>query len=95
MKLRFANCEIDTLRHEFRANGIVVSIEPQVFDLLAYLANNPNRLITKDELVEAVWDGRAISDSSITSRINGARKAVSDDGFRQEVIATVPRRGFR
>lgn len=95
MKFRLANCEIDTERHEFAANGIVVAIEPQVFDLVTYLARNPGRLITKDELVEAIWNGRAISDSAITSRINGARKAVGDDGFRQEIIATVPRRGVR
>jgi DNA-binding winged helix-turn-helix (wHTH) protein/tetratricopeptide (TPR) repeat protein len=95
MKYRFAQCELDTERHEFKSGGEVVPVEPQVFDLLAYLAGHPGRLISKDELVEAIWDGRAVSDSAITSRINGARRAVGDDGFRQEIIATVTRRGLR
>ena len=95
MKYRFAHCEIDTERHEFTASGKIRRLEPQVFDLLAYLASNPGRLITKDEIVAAIWDGRAISDSAITTRINGVRRAVGDDGIRQEVVATVPRRGFR
>lgn len=95
MKYRFAHCELDTERHEFMANGTIARLEPQVFDLLAYLAGNPGRLITKDEIVAAIWDGRAISDSAITTRINGVRRAVGDDGIRQGVVATVPRRGFR
>lgn len=95
MRYHFGQCEIDTDRHEFRVAGEAIQIEPQVFDLLAYLAGNPGRLITKDELCEAIWDGRAISDSAITTRIKDARKAVGDDGERQEIIATVARRGIR
>lgn len=95
MKYRFADCEMDTSHHELKCGGAVVAVEPQVFDLLLHLVSNPGRLITKDELVEVIWAGRVVSDSAITTRIKDARKAVGDDGDRQAIIATVPRRGFR
>lgn len=95
MIYRFANCNLDTERHELTVAGAPVAVEPQVFDLLVLLARNPGHLISKDELVEVIWGGRAISDSAITSRVNAARRAVGDDGFRQAVIATVPRRGIK
>jgi len=95
MKLSIANCEIDIGRHEFRSGGVTVKLEPQVFDLIVLLARNPGRLISRDELVEAIWHGRVVSDSAIDARIAAARKALGDDGRRQSVIATVPRRGIR
>ena len=95
MRYRFANCEIDTERHEFTVDGELVRLEPQVFDLLALLVQHPGRLVSRDELVEAVWGGRIVSESSISARINAARRAVRDDGERQAIIATVPRRGIK
>jgi len=95
MRYRFANCEIDTERHEFGVGGELVRLEPQVFDLLALLVQHPGRLVSRDELVEAVWDGRIVSESTISARINAARRAVRDDGERQAIIATVLRRGIK
>lgn len=95
MIYRFADCEIDPGRHEFRRAGAPRQIEPQVFDIITHLARNPDRLISRDELVETIWKGRIVSESAIAARINAARKAVGDSGARQAVIATVPRRGVR
>lgn len=95
MIYRFGNCELDTARHELRVDGRPRATEPQVFDLLRHMVENRGRLISRDELVEAVWQGRIVSDAAISARINAARQAVGDDGTRQKVIRTVPRRGFR
>jgi TolB-like protein len=75
--------------------GERVRIEPQVFSMLAHLVRNRNRMVSRDELVEVVWNGAAVSDASISSRIRSVRAAVGDDGARQEVIRTVHGRGFR
>ncbi|MGE0697941.1 MAG: winged helix-turn-helix domain-containing tetratricopeptide repeat protein [Hyphomicrobiaceae bacterium] len=95
MRYRFADCELDTDRHELWSAGEPVRIEPQVFDLLALLVQHPGRLVSRDELIARVWGGRIVSESTISARINAARKAVGDDGERQGVIATVPRRGIK
>jgi pimeloyl-ACP methyl ester carboxylesterase/DNA-binding winged helix-turn-helix (wHTH) protein len=95
MRYRFANCEIDTERHEFGVGGELVRLEPQVFDLLALLVQHPGRLVSRDELVETVWGGRIVGESTISARINAARRAVRDTGERQAIIATVPRRGIK
>jgi pimeloyl-ACP methyl ester carboxylesterase len=70
-------------------------VEPQVFDLIQLVAENADRLVTRAHLVEAVWGGRIVSESAISSRIASARKAVGDDGRRQAVIRTVQRRGLK
>ena len=70
-------------------------IEPQVFDLLVYLVQNRERVVSKDDLIASVWGGRIVSDSTLTSRINAARKAVRDSGALQKLIRTMPRKGFR
>ena len=95
MRYRFADCELDTARHEFLVGGESIRLEPQVFDLLALLVQHPGRLISRDELIAEVWGGRIVSESAISARINAARKATGDDGDRQHVIATVPRRGIK
>ncbi len=95
MRYRFHGCELDTETHEFRAGGDVRRLEPQVFDLLHCLVENPGRMVSRDQLIERVWDGRIVSEATISARINAARKSVGDDGTRQAVIQTVPRRGFR
>ena len=94
MRYRFADCILDTERHELWRMGDRVSVEPQVFDLLHLLVRRAGVLLSHDELIEEIWSGRAISDSALSSRINAARKAVGDNGRDQRVIRTVPRRGF-
>jgi len=95
MILRFEDCELDTSRFELRRGGDAVPVEPQVFDLLRMLIENRDRIVTKDELFAEVWDGRIVSDATLNSRINAARKAVGDNGTDQRLIRTAPRRGFR
>ncbi len=73
----------------------MVNIEPQVFDLLVYLIENRQRVVSKDEILNAVWNGRAVSDSALTSRINAARHAIGDTGARQGMIRTSARKGYR
>jgi TolB-like protein/Flp pilus assembly protein TadD len=86
---------LDTDRRELRGGGAgVVHVEPQVFDLLVHLAQNANRVVSKDELIERVWNGRAVSDAALNSRINAARRAIGDSGEKQAIIRTVQRRGF-
>jgi TolB-like protein/Tfp pilus assembly protein PilF len=92
---RFGDCDLDIVRHELRRAGAPVAIEPQVFELLAYLVSNPDRVVTKDELNDAIWSGRAVSDSALSSRIKSARQAIGDDGKNQALIRTIHGRGFR
>ncbi len=93
--LRLNDVEIDLDAGELRRAGAPVAVEPQVFALIAYLAARPGALVSRDELIDAIWDGRIVSDSAIASRINAARSALDDDGKAQRIIKTVPRRGFR
>ena len=72
-----------------------VAVEPQVFDLLVYLMQNRDRVVSKDDLIASVWRGRIVSDSTLVSRINAARRAVGDNGEDQRLIRTVQRRGIR
>ena len=95
MIFEFGDIRIDSERQEISQSGQPVIVQPQVLDLLIFLAENPNRVVTKDELIDAVWEGRAVSDSALNARINAARKAVGDNGDLQQVIKTVPRKGYR
>jgi TolB-like protein len=70
-------------------------MEPQVFDVLVYLVKNRDRVVSKDDLFASVWGGRIVSDSTLTSRINAARKAIGDNGKKQKLIRTIARKGFR
>ena len=92
---RFADCELDLLQFELRRAGAVVHVEPQVLDVLGYLIANRDRLVAKTELLDAIWGDRFVSESALTSRLKEARRAVGDDGQRQEIIATVHGRGYR
>ena len=92
---RFGVYEIDFGAGEVRKAGVPVPVEPQVFDLIALLASRPGELVSRDEVIEAVWHGRIVSESAIATRINAARAALGDDGKAQKMIQTVPRRGFR
>ncbi|MBV8121944.1 MAG: winged helix-turn-helix domain-containing protein, partial [Alphaproteobacteria bacterium] len=95
MRLRFDDYILDVARRELWRGSEPVVVEPQVFDLLAYLVQHPERVVTKDELLQAVWDGRIVSDSAITNRVNAARRAIGDSGKAQRLIRTVPRKGLR
>ena len=95
MRYRFADCVLDTARHIFLRAGEEVPLEPQVFDLLELLAARSGVLVTRDEIVETVWHGRIVSEATISSRINAVRRALGDDGARQAILKTLPRRGFR
>lgn len=95
MRWLFNDCALDSDRRELRRAGTLVAVEPQVFDLLVHLIENRARVISKDGLLEAVWQGRIVSDSALANRINAARLAVGDSGERQHVIRTLPRKGFR
>lgn len=95
MIYRFGTYSLDTKLLELRDGDEPRAIEPQVFSLLTLLVENRDRVVGKDEINEVVWDGRAISDATLSSRINAARRAVGDSGKDQAVIRTVQRRGFR
>jgi len=95
MLYKFGTFELDTDLLEFRVSDKVRPLEPQVFDVFRHLVANADRVISRDELIDVVWAGRAIFDASISSRINAARKALGDSGKQQALIKTVPRRGFR
>jgi pimeloyl-ACP methyl ester carboxylesterase len=91
----FADCEIDCERREMHRSGVPIHLEPQVFDVLVHLVRNHDRVVTKDELLQAVWNGRVVSEDALTSRIRSARRAIGDTGEDQRLIRTAPRRGFR
>src|SRR5262249_25233481 len=95
MRLVFADCSIDVDRRELSRAGALVHVEPQVFDLLLHLIRNRDHVVSKEELLAAVWRKRAISDSTVSNRINAARQAIGDSGEQQIFIRTVARRGFR
>lgn len=95
MNFRFSDFELDTERMELRRSGAVVPVEPQVFDLIAFLVANQTRVVSRDELFDSVWQGRIVSLSTLTSRINAARSALGDSGHAQSMIKTVARRGYR
>jgi TolB-like protein len=95
MLYRFESFELDTARVELRENGEARPVERQVFALLALLVENRERLVSKDEILEKVWDGRIVSEAAVSSRVKSARQALGDDGKSQRFIRTVHRQGFR
>src|SRR5262249_12893249 len=95
MQFHFGNHVLDVDRRELRRGSDPVAVEPQVFDLLIYLVQNRDRVVSKDDLIASVWGGRIVSDSTLTSRINAARKAVGDTGGDQKLIRTIARKGLR
>jgi len=94
MIYRFDQFEVDADRFELRSDGAVRPVEPLVFDLICFLARNPNRVVTRDEIIETVWNGRIVSDATISSCVKSARKALDDSGEDQNRIKTVRGRGF-
>jgi len=95
MIYRFGAFTIDPSIFELRQHGTPVSIEPQVFNVLLHLVRHRDQIVSRDELIAAVWDGRAVSDTTLSSRIFAVRRAVGDSGEAQDVIRTISRRGFR
>ena len=91
----FEDHVLDIDRRELRREGRLVALEPQVFDLLVFLIRNRDRVVSKDDLLAGVWDGRIVSESTLASRVNAARRAIGDSGAQQRCIHTVPRKGFR
>ncbi|MBR0719760.1 winged helix-turn-helix domain-containing protein [Bradyrhizobium liaoningense] len=85
----------DTDRRELHRGADVVSVAPQVFDLIDYLIRNRERVVSKNDLIKAIWNGRSVSDAALTTRLNAARTAIGDTGAEQRLIKTLPRKGFR
>ena len=95
MRFVFSGHVLDIERRELRRGDTLIGLEPQVFDLLVYLLKNRDRVVSKDDLIEGVWGGRIVSESTLTSRINAVRKAVGDSGDEQRLIRTIARKGLR
>jgi len=95
LRYLFEGFALDTDRRELRRGADVVSVAPQVFDLLDYLIRNRERVVTKDDLIGAIWNGRIVSDAALTTRLNIARGVIGDTGHEQRLIRTLPRKGFR
>jgi TolB-like protein len=95
LRFLFEEYALDTDRRELHRGADVISVAPQVFDLLDYLIRNREHVVTKDDLIKAIWDGRIVSDAALTTRVNVARSAIGDSGEKQSLIKTLPRKGFR
>ena len=95
MTIRFGHFELDPANFELRRDGVPVTMEPQVFDVLRYLVERRDRVVPKEELLDEIWGDRFVSESALTTRIKQARRAVDDDGATQRVIRTARGRGFR
>ena len=95
MRFLFGDHVLDTARRELTRGGEQIAAEPQVFDLLVYLLQNRERVVSKDDLLASVWGGRIVSDATLDSRITAARRAVGDSGAAQTLIRTFARKGVR
>src|SRR3954465_248427 len=91
----FEDYALDPDRRELTRHAEAVAIGPKVFDLLLYLVQNREHVVSKDDLLDAVWAGRIISESTLTSHINAVRKAIGDSGEEQRLVRTLARKGFR
>jgi TolB-like protein len=95
LRYLFEDYALDTDRRELRRGTGLIPLTPQVFDLLAYIIRNREIVVSKDDLIVAVWGGRIVSESALTTRINAARSAIGDSGEQQRLIKTLPRKGIR
>jgi TolB-like protein/Tfp pilus assembly protein PilF len=95
LRYSFEDFSFDTARRELRRGTDVIAVAPKVFDLLDYLIGNRERVVSKDDLISAIWEGRVVSDVAMTTRLNAARKAIGDSGDEQRLIKTFPRKGVR
>ncbi len=92
---RFAGLELDTSRYQIRRAGKTLAVQPQVFDVLHYLVANHDRIVSKDELIDKIWNRRFISDATLSSRIKAVRQLLGDTGKQQHLLQTLRHRGFR
>lgn len=95
MIYQFNQITLDTAQYRLSLSGNPVAVEPQVFDLLVYLVEHKDRVVTRGELLENLWKGKVVSDSALGARLKDARKAVGDSGKKQEVIKTIHGRGYQ
>ncbi|WP_349253246.1 winged helix-turn-helix domain-containing protein [Bradyrhizobium sp. CB3481] len=95
MRYLFEDYAFDTNLRELYCGANIVAVTPQVFDLLEYLIRHRARVVSKNDLINAIWSGRSVSDAALTTRLNVARNAIGDSGGEQRLIKTLPRRGFR
>jgi DNA-binding winged helix-turn-helix (wHTH) protein/predicted esterase len=95
LRFQFDDFVLDPDRRELSRGAETIPVEPQVFDLLTYLIHNREHVVSKGDLLDAVWNGRVVSESTLTSRINAARRALNDSGEEQRLIRTIARKGFR
>jgi len=95
VEFSFGDHVLDLDRRELRRGAELVALEPQVFDLLVYLVQNSDRVVSKDDMLAKIWSGRIVSESTLTSRISALRRAIGDSGEAQRLIRTVPRKGLR
>src|SRR3954471_12185895 len=95
MKFFFSNQILNTDTRELSRSDMPIALEPQVFDLVVHLMENRDRVVSKEELIDKIWKGRHVAESTLTSRINAARKAIGDSGSAQALIRTIARKGFR
>ena len=91
----FEDFALDTDQRELRRGPTIVPIAPLAFDLLEFLIRNRERVLTKDDLIASIWNGRIVSESALSTCINGVRSAINDTGGRQRLIRTLPRKGMR
>lgn len=92
---RFGDISLDVDRQELRRGGDLISVEPKVLDLLQFLIRNRERVVSKGDLIENVWQGRSVSESTLTSRITAMRRTIGDSGRDQRFVRTVARKGLR
>lgn len=92
---RFVECELDERLYQLRRKGNPVALEPKVFDVLVYLLQHRDRVVSKDELFDKLWPGQVVGENALTRCIRAARAAVGDDGTKQEIIETQHGRGYR
>jgi pimeloyl-ACP methyl ester carboxylesterase len=95
VRFQFEGVALDAGRRELRQGDRLVGVEPQVFDLIEFLIRHRDRVVSRDDLIAGVWGGRIVSESTLATRINAARKAIGDDGSAQRLIKTIARKGFR
>jgi TolB-like protein len=92
---KFERFSLDAGRRELRCGGELIAVEPQVFDVLHYLIDHRDRVVSNDDLIEAVWQGRIVSEATVSTRMNAVRRAIGDSGERQQFIRTIARKGYR
>ena len=95
MGLAFGQYRLEIERRELRRGAELIELEPKAFDLLAFLVQHRNRVVSKDDLLQAVWHGRIVSELALTTRLNAVRRALGDDGSAQRLIRTFTRKGIR